>query len=1138
MPTPVAAARQCLSPAAAVALDAAVASARRRAHAQTTSLHLISSLLAPAAAPLLRDALARARSAAYSPRLQLKALELCFAVSLDRLPSCSSSSASSSQREKGDESLEPPVANSLMAAIKRSQANQRRNPDTFHFYHHQSSTSPAAVKVELSHLVLAILDDPLVSRVFADAGFRSGDIKLAILRPAPPMPLLSSGRLPARARPPPLFLCSFAAADDAQVPSPAAAAAAPGEDNRRRITEILSRGRNPMLVGVGAASAAADFAATSPYRILPVEVGPAPVNLNQTEDLLAQTTSGGLILSIGDLKDLVADDDHPDLQQLHDRGRRVVSEVTRLLETHRPGQTLWVMGWTATYETYLAFLSKFPLVDKDWDLQLLPTSVVRDAATTAPAVGVMPPATTATALSKPATASMVESFVPFGGFMCDTYEANSLTANSCPQALRCQQCNNRYEQEVATIIRGSSITAEAHQEGLPSLLQNGSMMGPNSGFDAVKVRDDQMVLNTKILNLQKKWNEYCLRLHQGGQRINQLFPHYIGIPAERERGPNPSQGSEAVVLQREVIRSSVVSASHIDTTAKSISSPSISNQRNADLVLNLQVRQSKSDAPLDGRAVQSQHSNSSNCDNREDHASPSSAAAVATDLVLATPRGSSSKDSSNALCKHVEDAEGSIQLMPKKVDDLNLKPPQFSVQPYSCSRSSSNWGQSQTSPSALHSAASGGTSAFGQWQRPSSIAAQSFDYKLLMERLFKAVGRQEEALSAICASIVRCRSMERRRGANRKNDIWFSFHGPDSIAKRRVCVALAELMHGSSDNLIYLDFSVQDWGNSNFRGKRAPDCIFEELRKKRQSVIFLENIDKSDFLVQESLTQAIETGKYKDLHGGRVADLSDSIVVLSTRMIRGCQDVSLGMGEGHALSEEKVLAARGHHLKIIVEPRTTNTGGGSGGKAVVSLRHSLSDIQGSMYSSSFSKRKLSISDSGEKEEEPSSASKRLNRTSSVPFDLNLPVDEAEAHDGDEDRSSSHENSSGNPDGSVDNLLRSVDESINFKPVDFGKLCEELLQEFSNSTTSVVGCGCRLEIDVGAMEQIVAASWASDSEKRPVRTWVEHVFVRSLEQLKAKRKNVSESTLRLVACGDALLKDEGFGALLPSRIIVD
>jgi len=70
-----------------------------------------------------------------------------------------------------------------------------------------------------------------------------------------------------------------------------------------------------------------------------------------------------------------------------------------------------------------------------------------------------------------------------------------------------------------------------------------------------------------------------------------------------------------------------------------------------------------------------------------------------------------------------------------------------------------------------------------------------------------------------------------------------------------------------------------------------------------------------------------------------------------------------------------------------------------------------------------------------------------------------------------------------------------------------------------------------------MEQMLAAAaWASDSEKRPVRTWVEEVFARSLEQLKVKCKDVSGSTLRLVTCEDALVKDEGFGGLLPSRII--
>jgi hypothetical protein len=48
-----------------------------------------------------------------------------------------------------------------------------------------------------------------------------------------------------------------------------------------------------------------------------------------------------------------------------------MAEVTRLLETYRAAgrQTIWVMGWSATYEAYIAFLNKFLHVDED---QLLP----------------------------------------------------------------------------------------------------------------------------------------------------------------------------------------------------------------------------------------------------------------------------------------------------------------------------------------------------------------------------------------------------------------------------------------------------------------------------------------------------------------------------------------------------------------------------------------------------------------------------------------------------------------------------------------------------------------------------------------------------------------------------------------------
>ncbi|KAF0903698.1 hypothetical protein E2562_029070 [Oryza meyeriana var. granulata] len=162
--------------------------------------------------------------------------DLCFAVSLDRLPFVSASSSSSADK--------PPVSNSLM--------------------------TPTAVKVELSQLILAILDDPVVSLVFGEAGFRSGGIKLAILRPMPPMPLLGRG-LPTHSRPPPLFLCSFAAANDADVPLPAGYLVSVGEENCCHIAKILSRGRNPMLVSVKAASAADDFVAASSYHIIHIE---------------------------------------------------------------------------------------------------------------------------------------------------------------------------------------------------------------------------------------------------------------------------------------------------------------------------------------------------------------------------------------------------------------------------------------------------------------------------------------------------------------------------------------------------------------------------------------------------------------------------------------------------------------------------------------------------------------------------------------------------------------------------------------------------------------------------------------------------------------------------------------------------
>ncbi|KAB8113911.1 hypothetical protein EE612_053067 [Oryza sativa] len=145
---------------------------------------------------------------------------------------------------------------------------------------------------------------PVVSRVFAEAGFRSGGHQAspssARLRPC--RSSAASPRAPVRR------LSSSAASPPRTTPTslrrPGNLAGA-GEENRRRIAEILSRGRNPMLVGVGAASAADDFCGRLPVSYHPCR--PQHHRPLQTSAWRRQWPAPppASIISIGDLKQLV-----------------------------------------------------------------------------------------------------------------------------------------------------------------------------------------------------------------------------------------------------------------------------------------------------------------------------------------------------------------------------------------------------------------------------------------------------------------------------------------------------------------------------------------------------------------------------------------------------------------------------------------------------------------------------------------------------------------------------------------------------------------------------------------------------------------------------------------------------------------
>ncbi|KAG5385938.1 hypothetical protein IGI04_037408 [Brassica rapa subsp. trilocularis] len=152
---------QALMPEAANVVKQAMVLARRRGHAQVTPLHVASTMLS-APTGLLRTACLQS----HTHPLQCRALELCFNVALNRLPT-----STGSPMLGVPTSPFPSISNALGAAFKRAQAHQRRGSS-------EGQQQPIiAVKIEVEQLIISILDDPSVSRVMREAGFSSPQVK-------------------------------------------------------------------------------------------------------------------------------------------------------------------------------------------------------------------------------------------------------------------------------------------------------------------------------------------------------------------------------------------------------------------------------------------------------------------------------------------------------------------------------------------------------------------------------------------------------------------------------------------------------------------------------------------------------------------------------------------------------------------------------------------------------------------------------------------------------------------------------------------------------------------------------------------------------------------------------------------------
>ncbi|XP_019415403.1 PREDICTED: protein SMAX1-LIKE 6-like isoform X2 [Lupinus angustifolius] len=1046
MPTPVSTARQCLTQDASLALDEAVSVARRRGHSQTTSLHAVSALLSLPSSTLLRDACSR--NSTYSLRLQFKALDLSLSVSLDRTPSTTTTAAAVT---------EPPISNSLMAAIKRSQANQRRNPHNFHLYHngngnHQNAAfSVSALKVELRHFVLSILDDPVVSRVFSEAGFRSSEIKLAIMRPI-------------RYRAPPLFLCNLPPPErNLSPPSPL-----PGRsffnfpfsgdsesENLKSIGEILcrSKGKNPILLGACAKDALKSFIeSTEREKQLPLELCGLKVlsvendvvefcagncgievlkkKFEEIELILEKSVGPGVVLNFGDLKGFIVNDNNN-----NNLIGYVVEELGKLLKVH--SNKLWLIGAVASYEIYLKFVGMFPSVDKDWNLQLLPITSLQS-------------------YHRPRS-SLMNSFVPFGGFFSSPSESKGSLNGSYYCVPSCHQCGERCEHEVpaASKERFSASAPDPCHSNLPPWLQIAEF-GKTKGFNLKTNGDDRLLDSTESRPPDKNLDKTCQHLHQTSPDTNtcKTVVGFHCIDNKKADADNHSSKITDTPPAECINFNSEVPVDVQMTTSQSSSPfPVIFKAKQDNYTSKLSEMSQKVEDLESGDLRSCNMSNSSVCDGSQMF--PASVTSVTTDLGLGICSSPTSNKSKKPTAQQTTEP-------PKEIP----------------SRFSSNFNLDDGN--------------FLKHQSQSS-SCLSFDYcvqldakntNILFEALSKEVNWQDEALRVIVKTILSSPTKGvKQHGANRRGDIWMNFVGPDRHGKRKVAVALAEFLYGSRESFIFVDLSSEEMKGCNvkFRGKTTVDFIVGEYCKKPLSVVFLENVDKADMVVQRSLSQAIKTGKIADSHG-RVVSLNNATFVTS---FLGYHNSLMPTTEPSKYSEERILSVNGGSIKIKVEHVIGDIRSQSG----IAANSSTDAIPNIIF---VNKRKLIGENEFHDRHLISDAAKRAHTTSNWLLDLNLPAEENELQQLDDGNSEN---------ASTENRNR-------------------WLQDLYNQIESEV------------VDQLLAAAYVSDRDAE-IENWVDQVLCGGFVEVQRRHNLTTCSIVKLATC-----PEQASSVYLPPRIILE
>nr|XP_010929336.1 protein SMAX1-LIKE 4 [Elaeis guineensis] len=520
--------QQALTAEAASVLKLSLNLARRRGHAQVTPLHVAATLLSSSSSSsnLLRRACLKAHPHhPASHPLQCRALELCFNVALNRLPTTPPPSSSASLFHS-----QPSLSNALIAALKRAQAHQRRGCIELQQQQPQQQQQQPllAIKVELEQLIISILDDPSVSRVMREAGFSSTCVKnnleegsSVLAHSSPPFffeshkEILSQGSLwQSQFLKPPSEI-------NAVYPSSQ-------KEDLRVVLEVMIRkqGRRNNAVVVGDSVSiteglVAEFMGRVERREVPDELKSARfiklhlsyvhLRLMSREEvdmkvddlrrrilsLASDRVGGGVIIYAGDLRWAVDEETKDGL------GFRpvehMIREMGRLLSELRSSNgngggavtnKVWLLA-TASYQTYMRCQRRQPSLETQWALQ----------AVVVPSGGL--------ALSLQAQSGLDWRMTKLGQHPLQMLELKTFNSNEEEKKLICcAECASNFEKE-ASVFKSEKRDTSNGSNHLPIWLQPHK---PDSHHEDA------------LPELRRKWNRFCLSLHHGQHNQAHLYP--------------------------------------------------------------------------------------------------------------------------------------------------------------------------------------------------------------------------------------------------------------------------------------------------------------------------------------------------------------------------------------------------------------------------------------------------------------------------------------------------------------------------------------------------------------------------------------------------------------------------------------